>query len=133
MLYETILRHYIKDQNTFNALKCIEQMPNVFYLTGSYYFGDVTPESDFDFFCEYNKHYIEYLEKNGFELDELAGYSDTNTAGVFIRGKVHVQLVKDVELKHQIQLMLVKTVTFTGMNKLQKRQIWNLAYRLMQK
>lgn len=76
------------------------------YLTGSRFFGNVSPTSDWDFFCQDSEDNRNNLLFLGFKKQPLC-YPDTNTNEVWKhRYPIHVQLVKDVHLKLRVQQVL---------------------------
>lgn len=90
-----------------NILDILNKMPQVFQLTGSYFFGNPTQDSDLDFFTQYNPGLEKSLLDLGFK--PLAIYEDNNCV-VALRfeaspwnPQIDIQLVLNFAMKNEIQ------------------------------
>jgi hypothetical protein len=97
------------------------------FLTGSRFFGTHRRRSDFDFYTHYSVDMVSYLQKVDFEEARDSAYNDALTDHVFCKGRVHIQLVKDIVIKRQIQRALadhdvIKRIG--GHNKRLQTRIW---------
>jgi hypothetical protein len=119
-------------------LHALRQCEVMLHLTGSRYFGGFTVKSDYDFFCadtEENKRIISSLGKWTIEemtLDSIT-YNDVNTSAVWIyyaAPNIHVQFVRDVERKLQVQAFLSTFPFHAVTDKKVRKYIWNWGYRL---
>ena len=82
-----------------------------FYLTGSRFFKTESPISDFDYFVQDSQEVRNFLHDNSFHTVGALGlvppqYLDEQTVNVVYRDDIHIQLVKDVTVKHQAQELL---------------------------
>lgn len=110
----------------------IEQSQFEFYLTGSRFFETSTLHSDWDYFCEDGFDVRMWLERNGFNKEFGAYYNDQNTMAVYQRDNVHVQCVKDVNMKMKIQSeMFDNNMGILLTNKTRSRKLWQFAYDLL--
>lgn len=82
------------------------------YLTGSRFFGGADHLSDWDFYTEDSDAVYEWMETLKFFKETGGNYPDHLTLEVW-RGyvdiyQVHIQIVKDVEIKHKAQEAIYK-------------------------
>ncbi len=123
-----MLYGYIDPNAMLNELK-ISDIP--FHLTGSRFFGVNTPESDWDFFTDYNEETEKFLREKGFhEIRNSTRYSDSETVTVYrwhdtANNQIDIQLVRDIALKNQIQNIL-KNMGYTNPT----TAMWNLAFKV---
>lgn len=80
----------------------------ILHLTGSHYFGTATPGSDVDFYAEDCAKNRAVLERLGFQQLTHKLHPAANTTAVYWRGdiRVHVQLVRDAQLKERTQRLM---------------------------
>lgn len=126
-----------------------------FVMTGSRFFGDVGPDSDYDFFAPNTLETKNFLTSLGFRKLEFCQCYNMETGEVAIRphpevpakgsnivdvwskGKIpiHVQLVDNVELKTKIQTVLynfgiIHSLKFHRISKKDTIVFWNCFYAL---
>lgn len=102
------------------------------HLTGSHFFGTAQPGSDIDFFAEDSDEARVLLRRLGFQQLTFSLHPLANTTAVFWRAdlRLHVQLVRDVELKERVQ----RNMRDAGLAELLKHKgaairMWLFAYR----
>lgn len=123
-----------KSVKSFNEQ--VHDLPEMFYLTGSKFFGNYTARSDTDYFAEYSEELLQKLIcKYNFEVDtQETSYHDRNLAAVLYNNSdnVHIQLVYDVQKKLLIQ-ELIKHYRLEDRNlpKQHRCGLWNFAYDLI--
>lgn len=109
------------------------------HLTGSRFFGNVSPTSDWDFFCQDSEDNRNTLTSLGFKKQFLC-YPDpdvnTNEVWRHTRYPIHVQLEKDVNLKATVQQKIASLPpmileSFLGSPKTIRREWWNFFYAHM--
>ena len=100
-----------------------------FYLTGSRYFGNSRPESDWDFFTCHTTAAVIWIVDNGFE--EVSIYGDDQTTYVYRKENVHVQLIKNIDLKIKAQEIIIRHGLY-GVTKEWRRQIWNAIFNALE-
>ena len=118
-----------------DILETIRNSPFEFYLTGSRFFSSHVPEnSDWDFFVQDLfsdlslglPSIYSWLDQNGFIKKEFHPYVDgDNTAEVWERGNVDIQIVKDAKKKNKIQEMAKKR------NIEMSKEVWLFAHDLL--
>lgn len=119
---------------TLRVLIALDVSEFDFYLTGSRYFGNVRPKSDWDFFVDDSQKVREFLGSEGFIEQPLwrSEYLDQNTSAVFRKNGVDIQLVKDIQMKHVAQEILKKSEATNVMhNKAQHSALWKIVYQCM--
>jgi hypothetical protein len=104
------------------------------YLTGSRFFGNVSPGSDWDFFCQDSEDNRNTLKSLGFKK-QILSYPDTNTNEVWrhTHYPIHVQLEKDVNLKATVQQVIARfppsmLMAFLQSPKVERHEWWNYFY-----
>lgn len=121
-----------KQQNIF---KKMEKLPQLFFLTGSRYFGHHSPSSDWDFFTDRNTN----LRDVGFFKLEFASYSDQNITEVFRYTEdnlqVDVQIVPDLESKIHCQkaLFALFGANIKNIGKNERNILWDAMYWAIKK
>lgn len=111
-----------------------------FYLTGSRFFGDIKPTSDWDFFVQNDEHVPKFLSHHGFGLLHVRNtdYTDEQTVFVYrhIEAKIDVQLVEDASLKWRTQQYIFESPVLLRLYKDMKAfpdkrdAFWNLVYAI---
>ena len=112
----------------------------MFHLTGSYALGGYSKDSDLDFFTDVETIDIAFLSILEF-YREAAADSYRDSLGCMIFGHncgIHIQVVKDVDLKLRAQNILVRHHTLSVFLAQIKKtcspatasEIWNLAVEL---
>lgn len=90
----------------------LEASQFTFYLTGSYYFGCATPDSDVDFMVQDSPETEEWLVSVGFqrmgEKNESKYTNDGPTHAVYENGNVQVQLIYNVQAKRAARTALAQ-------------------------
>lgn len=90
--------------HVFTALQWVEMSKWNFHLTGSRFFGNTHAKSDWDFFAEYSNELDRELRENGWKRDSNKEYTHRNsTVVIYYKENVHIQLVKNLEMKIKIQ------------------------------
>lgn len=115
-------------------LKEVESLPQVFYLTGSKFFGNFGNKSDTDFFTNYSKEVCQFLiDEFGFVLLSNQQYTSCDIEVVLFNQteNVHVQLVHNAEHKNRVQHKL-KEKNLLGTDKRHRQFVWNLALQLVE-
>ncbi|HWY34243.1 MAG TPA: hypothetical protein VNX68_06320 [Nitrosopumilaceae archaeon] len=113
-----------------SILSKMEKSEFLFHLTGSRYFVG-RGSNDADYFTLYTEQVEHFLRELGFSAISKREYGDLNCTLV-MRGwddgglQIDVQLVKDVELKIQVQEKL-KAIGLTHPTK----EEWNFAFQLL--
>lgn len=104
-----------KDNSLFKVIYLLMSAPFDFYLTGSRFFGNVTPNSDYDFFVKESHALHLFLAKNGFLPDVHARYvEDMSYTTIYMveieTSIVQVQVVKEDKfwVKKEAQDLLEK-------------------------
>jgi hypothetical protein len=130
------------------ALADLESTPQQFYLTGSRFFGNDGPNSDYDFFTQDTRSIRTILTQLGYE--KLSWYSyeggplDNNCAVVYRKyvcsrrifddphnTNIDIQLQKDVGKKMRAQEELKKSnILLFQRNKTTVHMLWTLVYNL---
>ena len=106
-----------------------------FYLTGSRFFGGFTPTSDWDYFVKDSPEVRSFLFNIGFyekESDDMTGYDDSTIVSVFEQNDIHIQLVKDAELKARAQKLLSEHTNMRSIPKTARKYLWILALGMLQ-
>ena len=129
------------------ALTDLESLNHSFYLTGSRFFGNTRPDSDYDFFTQYTLSIRTLLTQLGYE--KLSWYSyeggplDANCAVVYRKYlddensfygtmNIDIQLQKDIDKKIRAQDELKKSgILLYEHNKVTVHMLWTLAYDLL--
>ena len=137
----------IVNANNFDPLQILLSSAFQFFLTGSRYFGDKTP-NDHDFFVEDSRELRRFLEEHRFEYlgiqyaDEsrLDYVLDENLRGVY--RKIHngvqydVQIVRSAKVKNTAQEMICKDSNLRKVyNLLEKKDrtyFWNAIYKIVE-
>lgn len=93
---------------TKETIELLMILPEGLHLTGSYYFGNNTPDSDVDLFIDAGAHAsIEKLKRLGFEYLSGKKYVDKLTFDVLRHESgIDVQIVSNVSLKLRSQEIL---------------------------
>lgn len=123
----------MKMDETSKTIKLLEESPFVFHLTGSRKFGNARSTSDWDFFVEegeYADTVERWLSANGFQKDSYSRYkTGRNTAAVWKKGMVHIQIVHNAETKLEVEEILLKNgILLHSWSKPELREIWALVY-----
>lgn len=141
---------------TSDIINILNEAPFSFYLTGSRYFVQynstpkISSNTDYDYFVLYNKDVLEYLTSLDFtyvaandydkqyeiilkkEATEYSLYSDDNIVGVCFSPckKVDVQLVKNLDLKIEVQQILACMGNhYTNLDKSSQKYLWDEQYK----
>lgn len=113
-------------------LETLEASPLEFHLTGSRFFGKNGIAADYDFFCEISEEIKQFLRDLDFiQLRENIyndNKSDINTAIVFRKEQIDIQLVKSVQLKIELQDKLLVEKNFPPTRKSWQRAFWDAEY-----
>lgn len=135
----------IENANSLNGLsdrvnEILGKLDHLFFLTGSRFFGTHTENSDFDFFAHYNIGLIVSLESFGFSrvtdphsLSMSYINAEQGIVTVFVLDNCHIQLVKDVEQKKEIQKILkgnLHLIKDLLTNKKQAKMLWSFTYNV---
>lgn len=113
--------------------------PAKFYLTGSRYFGNHHEQSDYDYIVQDDEDVREFLRSQGFVIQALPHYNDTNTVAVYSHQygqksweKIDVQCCQNVQNKLKAQQVIRGTFP-KGLpkDKSISKGIWELAIRLI--
>lgn len=118
---------YGESMQSDSALQYIATSRFMFYLTGSRYFGNVTPESDHDYFVQDSPQLRSELELNGFVLECESYKSDIIMVAVYKRENVHVQVVTNATIKQRIQYRLRPLFTTFKPDKPLAKALWQAA------
>lgn len=123
------------------TLVLLQNSPYSFQLTGSRFFGIIddlrvkNTNRDYDFFTEDNAATEAFLKGNGFTLvgrrnADYLGCCDVRC--VYEKGIIQVQLVKNVDLKSQIQRSMKNRLGsgFNEFSKVQRKKLWRMMYDL---
>jgi hypothetical protein len=110
-----------------SPLEVLNELPEVFYLTGSRFFGTAKKDSDWDFFAQDSHSLVQVLIQLGFKVIALSDYKDKNSALILKMDDVHVQLVKDSALKDRAQKILLESGVMKNTPKTEHTKLWNLA------
>lgn len=113
----------------------LEKSKFQFYLTGSRYFGNAIPESDYDYFTDSGEEVRKFLLSMGFFVKEGAeNYVDNITVEVMFwtdnENCIDVQLVSDAQRKYTAQVLLSSSPTLNGLiskRSVHKIVVWELA------
>lgn len=108
-----------------------------FTLTGSRFFGNARPDSDWDFFTQDCTQVQDFLEGLGFEKLIFQDYNDCMTSRVYRHKgeRIDIQCVKDATIKKCAQHWLMKAVNnhgswrdlYFGLDKYKKDLLWDFA------
>lgn len=102
-----------------------------FHLTGSRYFGNSGPHSDYDYFVQDGLGVMHELVNAGFFHCMDESYCDKNTTFVFKKDDVHIQLTKDVNKKIIAQRLILQSGLSDKLSKEDRKNLWNLVYAAM--
>lgn len=113
-------------------------LPKKFYVTGSRYFGGVTENSDYDFFVQDDEEIHEMLKGLGYDVIQHHDYAnDKSITYVYEKisyyrnetHKIQIQVVKDAELKYEVQKFLKRHFHggLPGM-KMDRSALWDIAF-----
>lgn len=111
-----------------------------FFLTGSRFWGNAGVFSDWDVFTQHSEEVRQFLFDLGFAryFNQSCYTDDTNCIEVFAKyeGKpsqqIHIQLVKDVELKQAVQAFLYSNHPQGLGDKAAARELWKFAFRALE-
>lgn len=135
----------IPNSSVPSVVQLINKSAIPFYLTGSRYFGNALPTSDWDFFTDapVNREFAQFLDQVGkiASITFLHRYSDSYADSQFIGVyhivakdcEVHIQIVKSASLKFDAQEHLKQhnrwhSIDKRTMPKLAIRSAWESAY-----
>ena len=76
---------------------------HTYHLTGSRFFGDAGPSSDWDYFVKEDPHIENFLARSGWCQEFDGSYNDPVLVSCWRKDNVHVQVVEDVDLKLKVQ------------------------------
>lgn len=144
---------------TEQILEMIEKSPNEYYLTGSRFFGGATEKSDYDFFVQESPEVFQELNSWGLidlskQKNTGSDYFDQMCVSVWggfqhlnqekqidIRYQtngaipkyadhlVHIQVVKNAEMKNNIQNLLFKSgLLLTIKDKRMRKRLWDVCF-----
>lgn len=99
-------------------------------LTGSRFFGTDRPDSDWDFFIQHSTDLVDHLTAWGWSKIGEAYKDDPNTAAVYQKGNVQIQLVHDQKLKETLQQLIARLVhsPYSYQDEDTMRILWTLGY-----
>jgi hypothetical protein len=107
---------------TMLALATLSNLPYTFEPTGSRFYGNELPDTDFDFFVENDFAVGEKLLKAGFfEIDKKYVASSAYVDNVLRLGHVDVIIVKDADKYRRVRNAMSG---FAYMSKVQQRHLW---------
>ena len=119
----------------------LQQSEFKFYLTGSRFFGDPRPDSDWDFFCGWDVGIYSFLKSLGFEviprvnmlITDKQLYDDDNCAIVYRHEcGVDVQFQYNLRKKFMAQQVIAMRYSTKGIvPKEKRRELWNEVYTLI--
>jgi len=124
------------------ALQRINNSPFEFWLTGSFYFGNYTIDSDLDLYvADENAVHQFIISLGGVVLNGVAGYSDSNTKLVYriknptiMLRHIDIQISKDVKRKKYLERKIMcggsLYTTFISLDKGDRRSFYNSLYSL---
>ena len=110
-----------------------------FYLSGSRYFENAKPDSDWDFFTNGNDPFIvDFLTSKGFIRIQMdPKWLGSQCIGIYrFSDRIEVELMRSIDLKKKAQAFIKKDLDL--MNKLrllpkqEKRKIWEEVYKQCQ-
>lgn len=112
------------------SIRELQNSPFDFYLTGSRAFGKETASSDWDFFVQDSEAVRQFLKDKGYLQEGNSLYiDDLYTVVVMRRLFVHVQLVKDVDIKILAQELVANWPGFKEpISKDTEKLIWRACY-----
>lgn len=115
------------------VLKELAQSDRTFWLTGSRFFGTHRSNSDYDFFTQDSVDIERYLsEELGFRQEWGESYSDPIAKSCWVKDNIHVQVVKDADLKLEVQTWLKKHPQLLSFSKELNRAVWITAIMAFQ-
>ena len=123
----------IENLTISDPLRSLNNSAFKFYLTGSRFFGNNRPTSDYDFFTQNNEDTEEYLIAEGFTSMQVV---DTRYRGIegivkiYRKGNVDVHFVDNAVLKNKIQHVLKDLDLFISANRRVRKVMWTLALRI---
>lgn len=101
-----------------------------YHLTGSRFFGNYTPESDYDYFVQYDNTVTADLISAGFKKCGKSYQEDPFGCMVFIRDNIHVQIIYDANRKKYVQEILKPYFKRYNPDKATAKIMWHLTYDL---
>jgi len=135
------LRQNSDEVRVFEIADILQKSGIELFLTGSRYFGGARPDSDWDFYCEYQEGLTEALIKEGFHIEQhthyddpnTVRYNDNNTTLVLHKGRrgnpeIHIQIVVSAELKSRVQNNSNFRAVYNSLSKKERTALWNMAY-----
>lgn len=115
------------------VLKELAQSDRTFWLTGSRFFGTHRSNSDYDFFTQDDVDIERYLcEELGFHREWGESYSDPIAKSCWKKDNIHVQVVKDADLKLEVQMWLKKHPRLLSCDKTMNKGVWTTAITVFQ-
>lgn len=115
------------------AVRELERLDHVFYLTGSRYFEEPNPH-DWDFFTIHSKETLNDLVSLGYRVLPMFTYHDILTCEVLSKVmndiKVDIQLVSDPIRKWRVQEYLKRNRIPIPKDKSERTDFWNLCLDL---
>lgn len=128
------------------ALEILSRDHRNYRLTGSRFFRTNNPSADYDFFVQYDRELIAFLENNKFSRYSGIptycenGYSNfldnlrtQDILGIWRRGNVDVQVSMNAYKRQIIQKYIKRFFSnFNDLTKRQRREVWSLAYFISQ-
>ena len=118
------------------VLMTLSSLSESFYLTGSRFFGNASPNSDWDFFASdcMNAKQLENLgfKKISSEVMTDMGYDRSQFASIWefeaVDGVLQIQLIQNVLAKQHVQNLIFTEYKeqFNAMPKERRKQLWSL-------
>ena len=122
----------VSKSNRVNHLDALSRMPDVFYLTGSRFFGTETPNSDWDFFVQHQDAVETRLKGMGFVTENLAIYESFGLVTILRHNlsDIHIQIVTNAHERQRVQESIRKHLTVPQIKNLfvtksQAKGIWS--------
>jgi len=122
------------------AVECVNSSTIPFFLTGSWAFGTWNRRSDLDLYTADNPQTATWLLDHA--ANEMPMHSEYGGDPILKRlfqiGKVHVQFVNPLDMKHKVQSLFeelpeeIRVWAFgRKLSKIGRRNIWHIALHLM--
>ena len=113
-----------------NIMVEFKRHADLFYLVGSRFFGNMTPESDWDFFVADSVQIRPLLRGLGFKVSMDSSYSDRLCLDVWGHDecRIHVQIVDRIHVNSRkiIRDLLKKSPMFVNLPKRDRALVWRI-------